>query len=209
MGESQNGDLTQEILQEIKSKDLHCIASDFDQTFITVHTQGVWEGTAESLLPAVAPWAKDLMHAVLSDDEMFVTFSCQQSLIRNVLRKCFPDKRKQVEEMPICVTNSIQGHGSSGKLGHLKKAVEDIHKIYRVKLDKSNVLLLDDDASNINIAKQFGYYAILVTVDFTCQNLHTSVKAIRTRSPSSNKVSTTIPSNISSRRPGYVILYVF
>ena len=79
-----------EIVLGLQRKNIKLIAIDFDNTFLSIHTSGYYQGTAESLLEHIRPTFFHLMQELLDSPAFnqtlhvcIVSFSSQEQLIKN------------------------------------------------------------------------------------------------------------------------------
>ena len=85
-----------EIVLGLQRKHIKLIAIDFDNTFLSIHTSGYYQGTAESLLEHIRPTFFHLMQELLDCPAFnqtlhvcIVSFSSQEQLIRKLLQLAF------------------------------------------------------------------------------------------------------------------------
>lgn len=182
-------ELAQQVIQCCVERQIKVVAFDFDLTMVSVHTQGLWERSVEELLVYVQPWAKTLIEVLLDSSKVFmavVTFSSQPKMIRTFIQKLFPKKINKIKSIPVCANTGLQcipfGGASNaimmGKGQHLRLAMDHIVANQGIQLKNSNVLLLDDDQVNINIAREDGFRYCHIPEHFTLEKLLQVVKAI-------------------------------
>lgn len=118
------------------------IALDFDKTLIDIHTYNNWRLSVNELKKHVRPVFVRLIHQwkLRGFDVTIVTFSSQEKLIKCLLKEVFP-------EFSINVLYGMPKNLVSGKCEHLYKLSGD-------------VILIDDDINNVNIAKKNFFKAI-------------------------------------------------
>lgn len=152
-------------VQRIQQVNINFLAIDFDQTFIDIHTGGVWQGTLEELKEHVRPEFRDLVAAAMQTGTIhiaIVTFSAQPALIKNVLEGVLG--LELAERIPVRGGDrswKYEGVGSKdGKQAHMASAVEELEQSGDVEISKSTTLLIDDDKRNIRIAMENGVRAV-------------------------------------------------
>ena len=102
-----NGSVMEAVLDRLYELQINCLAIDFDQTLIDIHTGGRYEGAAEELFPHVRFELRHLISKCLQPTNgrdpihiCIVTFSPQISLIRKVLEYLL------LQESPPCGQSS-------------------------------------------------------------------------------------------------------
>ena len=72
-------------------KGIKLVAVDFDQTFITVHSGGVWNESIDKLIEKIRPCIKELMEQCLDRGlhVCIVTYFKQPWVIKEMLQKIF------------------------------------------------------------------------------------------------------------------------
>ena len=142
-----------EFLNYLAKKDIKVLTIDFDQTLVSVHTGGQWKSSYQHLSLAVRKFFVELItEALLKEFHVaIVTFSFQVKLIKEVL--CY----RYGKEMG----NKIKVYGwypelykKIGKQVHIETCLNDINSENNISLTNKNVILIDDDNNNINIAKE-------------------------------------------------------
>jgi len=142
-----------EFLNYLTEKDIKVLTIDFDQTLVMVHTGGQWQSTYQALSDAVRPFFVELItQALLKEFHVaIVTFSFQINLIKKVLCHTYGEK----------MGNKIKVYGwypksykKIGKQRHIETCLNDINSENNISLTNKNVILIDDDNNNINIAKK-------------------------------------------------------
>jgi len=153
-------------LQRLEQLGVNVLALDFDETLISMHTNGNWHQGLEKLTPHVRPEFKDLILAALARNVhvAIVTLSCQPALVRQVLESFVG--AEQAAKIPVrggdCKNWSHKGSGSqSGKQGHIASALEELQQSCTTQtITKKTTLLIDDDVRNIRIALKVGVRGI-------------------------------------------------
>ena len=142
-----------EFLNYLTEKDIKVLTIDFDQTLVMVHTGGQWKSTYQHLSHAVRNFfLKLITEALLKEFHVaIVTFSYQVKLINEVL--CYTYGKE--------MGNKIKVYGwypelykEIGKQVHIETCLNDINSENNISLTNKNVILIDDDNNNINIAKE-------------------------------------------------------
>ena len=84
------------IVRCLQEKNIKLIALDFDKTFISIHTNGRYRGSVESLIESIRPTFYYLVQEILDSPAFgqtlhlsIVSFSSQEQLIRKVLELAF------------------------------------------------------------------------------------------------------------------------
>lgn len=152
-------------IQRIQHVNVNFLAIDFDQTFIDIHTGGLWPGTPDELIPHVRPEFRDLVVAALQTGSIhvaIVTFSKQPALIKGVLDTVLgTELASKVAVRGGDRSWRYEGAGSKdGKQAHMASAVEELEQHDNVEITKSTTLLIDDDKRNIRIAMEDGVRAV-------------------------------------------------
>ena len=147
----------------------------------------------KDLLALKAVFSQVLMYEILQRSDVcmcVVTFSSQPLLIRNVLRKCYPDSLAKINKIAVCANTGLQcvpyftnSDDTKGKNCHLGLALDHIHSNDNMNVAPKNVILLDDDANNVRTAMSQGYRGCIVTEHFTLQKLLAQLKKIPTAVP--------------------------
>jgi hypothetical protein len=85
-----------EIVSVLQQKNIKLVAIDFDNTFLSIHTGGYYQGTVESLLEHIRPSFFHLVQELLDSPAFnqtlhvcIVSFSSQEQLIRRLLQLAF------------------------------------------------------------------------------------------------------------------------
>ena len=142
-----------EFLNYLTEKGIKVLTIDFDQTLVMVHTGGQWKSTYQHLSHAVRQFFVELItEALLKEFHVaIVTFSFQVKLIKEVL--CYTYGKE--------MGNKIKVYGwypelykEIGKQVHIETCLNDINSENNISLTNKNVILIDDDNNNINIAKK-------------------------------------------------------
>jgi hypothetical protein len=165
-------------IARLKEININFLALDFDQTILSCHTGGRWQGTVDELLEYVRPVFIQLIPAaqVAGIEVAVVTFTHQISLVRAVLDSIMMSANNNGDDngtttyktpsgrIPIRGNDrswTYKGKGSrSGKQAHMASAVEELEYRFGVKITKASTLLIDDDSRNIRIALQHGVRAL-------------------------------------------------
>ena len=87
---------SRDIVLGIQRKNIKLIAIDFDNTLLSIHTSGYYQGTVESLLEYIRPSFLYLIQEILDSSAFgqtlhvcIVSFSTQEQLIRKLLQLAF------------------------------------------------------------------------------------------------------------------------
>jgi len=85
-----------EIVSGIQRKNIKLIAIDFDNTFLSIHTNGYYQGTVDTLLEYIRKTFRYLIQEILDSPAFghtlhvcIVSFSSQEQLIRKLLQLAF------------------------------------------------------------------------------------------------------------------------
>lgn len=139
---------------------LLCI--DFDNTILDMHTGGMWEDYAEDLVPHVRPVFIELFGAALAGglQVAVVTFSGQQTLIREVLALAMP----QLDLSSIvlrCSDGSWKASpGLSRKQAHIDSVLQELESRNGERVSDEAIVLVDDDGSNVERALECGMQGV-------------------------------------------------
>lgn len=135
------------------------LAIDFDQTLVSIHTGGNWpsDKSSQDLAVHVRPFFKVVIPKAiqLGIHIAIVTFSPQTHLIRNVLNDVFPHYVDKIIIRGNYGSWFVDDPTYEGKNDHIKSVARELERM-NVYLSKEDVLLIDDDISNINAAKGIG-----------------------------------------------------
>ncbi|KAF4040916.1 hypothetical protein GN244_ATG06959 [Phytophthora infestans] len=166
----------------LKSVGAKLVCIDFDATFVTVHTGGLWADTAAALRSHVRRFFELLVPLLCESDVnvAIVTFSPQVQLIRDVLQLCFtPEITAQLvirgDDRTWTLTHDQTGTflplwQTDGR--HLDRKfklpfmISAALEVQRRSGDQSvirnrDTVLVDDDAVNIRVANDSGVVGVL------------------------------------------------
>ena len=152
-------------MARLEALGINLLALDFDQTILSIHTGGRWQGSAEELVPFIRPIFADLLRAAVAHNlhVSIVTFTGQIHLVRAVLDTTVG--HPAAERIPIRGNDRswhYSGAGSmDGKQPHTASAVEELvaHNP-GIHITKNTTVLIDDDRKNIRHALKDGTRAI-------------------------------------------------
>lgn len=84
------------IVKCLEEKNIKLIALDFDQTFISIHTKGRYQGSIDNLIESIRPTFYYFVQEILDSPSFgrtlhlsIVSFSSQEQVIRQVLELAF------------------------------------------------------------------------------------------------------------------------
>ena len=142
-----------EFLNYLTEKDIKVLTIDFDQTLVMVHTGGQWKSTYQHLSHAVRQFFVELItQALLKEFHVaIVTFSYQVKLIKEVL--CYTYRKEMGNKIKVYGWYP-ERYKEIGKQVHIGTCLNDINSENNISLTNKNVILIDDDNNNINIAKE-------------------------------------------------------
>lgn len=180
---STSKNLVAQIIELIKHLNIKLIAFDFDCTIVNIHTGGQWIDSPEKLAEFVRPCFRSLLPALLQTPDLYVcvvTYSPQEQLIKEVLKISMKDEHSVNDLVNKIVIKGntkefLEQHGieycySNGKQVHLKycrnffESANNINSSNKksnkenLRLNDSNVLLIDDDAQNLKVACDNGHF---------------------------------------------------
>ncbi|CAF0896343.1 unnamed protein product [Adineta steineri] len=155
-----------DIILGIQRKNIKLIAIDFDNTFLSIHTSGYYQGTVDSLLEHIRSTFHYFIQEILDSSAFgqtlhvcIVSFSSQEQLIRKLLQLAF--KTSKTDRIIIrCNTPDFVAHMNEDFLGkeyHLSSVVTELSTRRNKTIKPNEILLLDDDVHNILIAEEFGH----------------------------------------------------
>ncbi|CAF0727597.1 unnamed protein product [Rotaria sordida] len=155
-----------DIVLGLQRKNIKLIAIDFDNTFLSIHTNGYYQGTVDSLLGYIRSTFHYFIHEILDSSAFnqtlhvcIVSFSSQEQLIRKLLQLAF--KTSKTDRIIIrCNTPEFVAHMDEDFLGkeyHLSSVVTELATRRNKTIKPNEILLLDDDVQNILIAEEFGH----------------------------------------------------
>jgi len=139
--------LVDSFITKLQENGIRLVCLDFDQTIIRIHTQGHWQGTIDELVESIRKFFLSFIPmAIKAGLKLAVTtFSSQTDLIYQCLKQAFGTE--------IADAIPIEGSIKKDKNQHIKK----IQQIIAIGMDKSQVLLIDDNENNVNAARKKGY----------------------------------------------------
>ena len=73
----------------LRKSGVRLLAIDFDNTLLSFHTGGAWNGSIDELIRGIRPFLAQLIDSCLKTDDIFVaivTFSPQRELICSVMQ---------------------------------------------------------------------------------------------------------------------------
>jgi len=164
-------------VKHLEEKGVRLLCLDFDLTLVSVHTGGKWRGTIEALAARVRPVFKIVIAEALSCgiEVCIVTMSRQCRLVADVLHMalCFTcDVSKIIirgGERGRLVTEAGEPdsflYDGSRKQSHIKSVLAARRQRGGDELVASQVLLVDDDAFNVEEALDNGYRAVAFDPD--------------------------------------------
>ncbi|CAF1301391.1 unnamed protein product [Didymodactylos carnosus] len=161
-----------DIVNGLLRKGIKLLAIDFDKTFLSIHTMGCYQGQVEKLLEYIRSTFYYLIQELLDRPAYsqilhvcIVSFSSQDYLIKQLLQLAF--KTSKTDQILIrCNTNEFMSSmGTDGQDGlcflgkeyHITSVVTEIATKRHKTIQPHEVLLLDDDITNILIADGFGH----------------------------------------------------
>ncbi|KAL7669142.1 hypothetical protein ACOME3_009809 [Neoechinorhynchus agilis] len=153
------------LVRAFREEGIRLIAIDFDNTLVGIHTSGIWPETPNAVVQlanAVRPVFKVLIPTLINNGfyVAVVTFSTQSELIKASIVECFQ------RVLPILVQGSDFGVFSgfsvsmAGKERHINMVANHIMSLYNDRLGSSEILLIDDNYNNVDVARQYGHKAI-------------------------------------------------
>jgi hypothetical protein len=172
--------LVAQTIELIKHLNIKLIAFDFDCTIVNIHTGGQWIDSPEKLAEFVRPCFRSLLPALLQTPDLYVcvvTYSPQEQLIKEVLKISMKDEQSVNDLVSKIVIKGntkefLEQHGieycySNGKQIHLKycrnyfeSANNNNNKKSNkenLRINDSNILLIDDDVQNLKVAYDNGH----------------------------------------------------
>ncbi|CAF2997065.1 unnamed protein product [Rotaria sp. Silwood2] len=156
----------------LQRKKIKLIAIDFDNTLLSIHTSGYYQGTVDNLLEHLRSTFVYFIQEILDSPSFchtlhicIVSFSSQEQLIRRLLELAF--KTAKTDRIIIrCNTpefvSNINEQDFLGKEYHLSSVVTELATKRCKTIKPHEILLLDDDVRNILIAEKFGHKALEV-----------------------------------------------
>ncbi|UJR13812.1 hypothetical protein I4U23_000823 [Adineta vaga] len=156
-----------EIVSCLQRKNIKLIAIDFDNTFLSIHTSGFYQGTVDNLIEYIRSTFYYFIQEILNSPAFgqtlhvcIVTFSSQEQLIRKLLQLAF--KTPKTERIiirgntPKLISN-MNDEDFLGKQFHLSSVITELATQRKKTIKPHEILLLDDDVQNILIAEKFGH----------------------------------------------------
>lgn len=174
------------IVHGLIRKGIKLLALDFDLTIVGLHTGGAWRGPVHQLAQHVRPCFRALMEAALETDILhlcIVTYSLQQGLIQDLIRSILPNS----DTSRILVRTSSKdwqqknqlSKQSLGKQQHIAQVTTDLYNFCRAVIQPHEILLMDDDEENCDIARRFGHVAFVVRETVTLDDIYAFVEKIK------------------------------
>lgn len=175
------------VVHDLIRKGIKLLALDFDLTIIGLHTGGAWRGSVHQLAQHVRPCFRSLIEAALEAAEFLhlciVTYSLQQGMIEDLLRYILPNS----DTARILVRTSTkewqkknqQSKQSLGKQQHIAQVTTDLYNFRRAVIQPHEILLIDDDEENVDIARRFGHVAFLVKENVTLEDIYAFMEKIK------------------------------
>ncbi|CAF3755868.1 unnamed protein product [Adineta steineri] len=151
----------------LQRKNIKLIAIDFDNTLLSIHTSGYYQGTVDNLIEHIRSTFHYFIQEILDSPAFghtlhlcIVTFSSQEQLIRKLLQLAF--KTSKIDQIILrCNTpefiSTMNENDFLGKEFHLTSAVTELATQRNKTIKQHEILLLDDDVQNILIAEKFGH----------------------------------------------------
>jgi hypothetical protein len=174
--------LARTIVSSLVEKGIKVLALDFDKTIVAIHTAGFWTQPTSKLVEHVRPCFKALIQAGL-DTRLHlcvVTYSMQPALIRDVIRMALP--RSDTDKILIRANSkdwlppqSPTGQ-AYGKQQHIAWIVTELFNKKHAIIHPEEILLLDDDSDNVEIAHQFGHQAYEVPEEVSLEDINSFVE---------------------------------
>lgn len=160
------------LISTLDKKGIRVLAVDFDQTFIKIHSGGVWKDSTDNLAKHVRPCMKDLLEAALQREMIvcIVTFHSQPWIIRELLKKLL----KKDSEKIYVQANTIEfrerhNYEYLGKEAHITAVLTEVYNREKVIIKPHEIVLFDDDRDNVDTALKFGHWAFQIKEDVSYQ----------------------------------------
>ncbi|KAJ7337268.1 hypothetical protein OS493_010125 [Desmophyllum pertusum] len=164
------------MVQKLVSLGIKLVAVDFDLTIVNVHTRGCWQFTSKSLVSRVRPSFKQFFIAALNCSDLHVavvTLSPQIPLIREVMEQALPESN--TSRIHYRGTDGkwkeVKGVTKEGKQQHIESVLNQIEKDHKVRIKSKEVILLDDDETNISVARSCKLRTLLIKGDDSLDEL--------------------------------------
>lgn len=157
------------LLDFIKRKNVKLLCIDFDKTLVNVQTFGRWKKTVEELADSVRSEFKEIITYAFQNDiyVSIVTYSSQVDLVNKCLEINFPDLYKNIiirgtnqkYNINSDLLKSVGITNVSKKNKMIGSVILEIQEKYDETISPQNIILIDDDYSNICAAKaHFGTF---------------------------------------------------
>lgn len=214
--------LARAIVRNLVRKGVKLLALDFDQTIVSIHTGGAWRGPSSKLAQHVRPCFRALMEAALELTDLHVcvvTYSLQQCVIEDALKFVLPNSdagrivvRTTSKEWLLGSKNQTGGGGAPSCLGkqqHIAQVTTDLYNQRHAVIQPHEILLVDDDDENVQIARHFGHLAFLVRDGVNLDEIYTFVDRLKdatTFLPSSYSLFVPLSSSTVRSNPGGIIV---
>lgn len=193
-----------DIVNSLKGIGTKLVCIDFDSTFLSIHTGGMWEQSAHDLYSYVRPLFLALIPLVTQANMhvAVVTFSPQVELIQQVLRHCFDTNiadriiirgddsswsvsHHDCKQFKLGQFDSIV-FNRTFKLPYIISAAKQATDLYALRIRNTDTVLIDDDQHNIRHVNDHGIAGIWFEPEETdIRSLCDSIKKLHipTQSP--------------------------
>lgn len=143
--------LVESFITKLQKNGIRLVCLDFDQTIISIHTKGHWQGTVDELVDSIRKFFLSFIPmAIKAGLKVAVTtFSSQTDIIYQCLKQAFGKE--------IADVIPIEGSIKKNKNSHIKKIRKIIAIAELLAMDKSQIILIDDNENNVNAARKKGY----------------------------------------------------
>lgn len=151
-------------------KNIKLICIDFDNTLLSISTYGKWDDTSSKLATYVRGSFILFINNCLQKNinVAIVTFSNQHQLVKDVLQIIFKEKALNIIVKSTLIRYTSKTRFCSKVLQNNKiklqrkvpmmiSVIYDIYKNNQIVIPINSVLLIDDDASNIDTARLNGF----------------------------------------------------
>lgn len=156
------------IINRLVQKPINFVALDFDNTFISVHTDNR-EYPMDYLENKVRPFFRIFVPRALEAGICIgiVTFSRRTDMISELLYRIFPEVHHKIV---IRGDDGRWQYGGisgckGGKQRHMASAAAYLRKLNNVSITRQSTLLIDDDVENVCYALRENVCAILCDMD--------------------------------------------
>jgi len=152
-------------VQGLLDAGIKLLALDFDLTICSAHTHGIFQGTADDLKGLLYPEMVALVQQAAPKLQVAVTtYSPQEDLIGQVMKLVCPKDKILIRGNFTCQVSGAaleNGAVNEGKQTHIHSVLDELSRKGVKRLNPGDVLLVDDQESNVRTAVENGSYGLI------------------------------------------------